>query len=150
MNRTVKYLVIGLGVLIIGSILAMKATSTPQFCASCHRISVAVTAWEQFSHNQVDCLDCHADPGVYGYVKRKIYGLHELYVHLFGEYPERLEAKVNIENCILCHTGKVKKHPDAPNLLSEDVKMNHSQFLEEKVSCLQCHREVAHGDLTQN
>ena len=56
------------GPLFFGSMKLMVATSTPEFCASCHEIRPAVQAWRVSSHVnnpkglQATCMDCHLPP----------------------------------------------------------------------------------------
>jgi cytochrome c nitrite reductase small subunit len=139
-------------VILILSVLGMKVTSKPAFCANCHEIKPAVVAWSVNPHKGVECLECHADPGFSGYVKRKVGGLGEVYKHLTNSYDPDIKAKVNTASCIVCHSGeKASKYPKAKNitLSSGDSapSMPHEDMLKNKTSCLDCHRDRAHGNL---
>ena len=151
-RRKLLIIISGSAVLLLFLIvIAMELTSRPSFCASCHEIKPLVTAWAVNPHKDVQCLDCHADPGLTGYVTRKIGGLRELYLHQTQSNPV-LKASINVENCIQCHTGK-RNYPNAKNIsLSSGAlapKVSHEGVLKAQTSCLACHRTVAHGDLNK-
>lgn len=155
-NKKIRKVVIysTLAVVLLG-ILAyagMHYTSQPNFCASCHQISPSVTSWSEGKHKDVTCLRCHADPGTIGYVKRKVGGLKEVYLHVTNQVPNKLEAKLNPEACISCHTGG--EYPKAKNLLltSGDLapKFPHAEILKNKTSCLSCHQNVGHSKDSTN
>lgn len=124
-------------ILIVGT---MEATSTPNFCATCHQIKPAVSAWAENPHKGVACLKCHADPGTLGYVKRKVGGLKEVYLQLTDSYdPNNIKARLNTATCIECHSGKNKAYPKAKNITLDSG----SSPLAPPVS----HKEILENDL---
>lgn len=152
MQRTALIVVAAVIILLAATYGAMAATSKPDFCSNCHYIKPSVEAWKKGAHSQVGCMECHADPGPVGYVKRKVGAYRELLLHFTGKYPSALKAKVNIENCVLCHSGKYPdKYPTAKNITktgeNAEVPFNHQEIIKEKKSCLDCHEHVAHGTL---
>lgn len=118
---------------------AMAYTSRPDFCASCHEIKPAVESWYSSSHSHVKCLTCHAEPGTLGYVKRKIAGLREVYLHLSGAYSKP-KAIVTNGVCLQCH-GDIPQRSETK--LFNFPHKNHLTFLQ---NCTDCHASVAHGD----
>ncbi|MCO1600740.1 cytochrome c3 family protein [Desulfosporosinus nitroreducens] len=149
-RKTKKVVIIStLAVVLLGilALIGMHYTSQPNFCASCHQISPSVTSWAQGKHKDVTCLKCHADPGTIGYVKRKVGGLKEVYLHVTNQVPNKIEARLNTEACISCHTGS--DFPKAKNLLltSGDLapKFPHAEIIKNKTSCLTCHLNVGHS-----
>ena len=146
-RKIVIYSSLAVVLLVIIAYAGMHFTSQPNFCASCHLISPSVTSWSQGQHKDVTCLKCHADPGYIGYVKRKIGGLKEVYLHVTNQEPNKLSARLNVEACIACHTGS--DFPKAKNLLltSGDMapKFQHAEILKTKISCLTCHENVGHS-----
>ncbi|WP_425804310.1 cytochrome c3 family protein [Desulfitobacterium sp. Sab5] len=138
-----------LALLAIAATVGMHYTSKPDFCASCHQIKPQVTAWSAGPHNQVECLNCHADPGTVGYVKRKIGGLHEVYLQATDQVPDKIVARFNVATCISCHTGnRTQDYPQAKDIRQKTgplaPKMDHSKILSDNVSCLTCHQNVGH------
>ncbi|HEY8910177.1 MAG TPA: NapC/NirT family cytochrome c [Desulfosporosinus sp.] len=135
-------------VLIAAAIAGMHFTSQPSFCVSCHEMKSQVSAWSTSPHKDVTCLSCHSTPGTVGYVKAKINGLNELYVHATNQIPAKIEAKVDPAACISCHTGNTT-YPKAKNIKLESgalaPRMPHAQVLKDNMSCLICHQFVGHG-----
>lgn len=134
-------------ILIAGAATGMHFTSQPNFCYSCHEIRPYVLSWGEGLHSEVTCLKCHSNPGTIGYVSRKLKGLGELYLHFTNQIPEEIEAKYNIDTCIVCHTGN-KGYPTAKNIGTVSgpnaPRISHLEILRSKVSCLTCHGNVGH------
>jgi cytochrome c nitrite reductase small subunit len=149
-------LLIILGALAVVFLIAgygtLQATSKPEFCATCHQIKPFVDSWQQMSHKDVSCISCHADPGAVGYLKRKLEGAGELYKQATGNFdPNNLHPKVNPESCAACHNGSGKnpKAKDVVNKGAEETTTNlnfiHKRHYEQELSCIDCHKTVAHG-----
>ncbi|MCD8511780.1 MAG: NapC/NirT family cytochrome c [Bacillus sp. (in: Bacteria)] len=83
----------------------MKATSTNEFCASCHSMAPQVYTFEASSHSNIDCVACHIEPGVVNYVEAKIFGLYELYVTVTNSERPIIHSPYPISNeaCERCH-----------------------------------------------
>lgn len=150
-KNTKKLVFLSLAGIVLLLIIAgegMHFTSQPNFCASCHEISPQVATWQSSPHNQVTCLDCHANPGTVGYVSRKLQAVKELYVHFTNQIPANIQAQVNIQTCILCHTGQNGNFPNAKNITLTSgpsaPSTSHTFMLDNKVNCLNCHRYTAH------
>jgi cytochrome c nitrite reductase small subunit len=126
----------------------MHFTSQPNFCSNCHEIKPQVVSWNVGGHKGVPCLDCHSNPGTFGYVSRKLKGLGEVYLHFTNQIPAVLVSKINTETCIQCHTGQRSDYPQAKNinLVSgpQAPKVSHKEVLTNKTSCITCHRYTAH------
>lgn len=155
-KKTKKILIITLLAIMLLGILAvvgMHYTSQPNFCASCHQIEPSVVSWSVGPHKDVTCLKCHADPGTVGYVKRKIGGLKEVYLHVTNQIPDKIETKIiNPATCLSCHTGS-SEFPKAKNLLmvsgERAPNFQHTEILQNKTSCVICHQNVGHSKTTQ-
>jgi cytochrome c nitrite reductase small subunit len=148
--------VLATGVVLIGlAIWGMHATSQPNFCGNCHQIKPLVTSWASGPHQRVGCLDCHANPGTVGYVIRKVQGLGEVYHQVTNQIPAVLVAKVNTQNCIICHTGARNDYPQAKNIKLDTgpqaPKVSHKEMLNnQNVSCLTCHKYTGHPSLASS
>ena len=133
--------------------LTIHFTSQPNFCSSCHEIRQPVATWTLGAHKDITCLDCHANPGTMGYISRKFKGLGEVYLHFTNQIPTTLEARYNIQTCIVCHTGQNRYYPNAKNIkLSTGAlapKVSHNETLQNNISCLMCHRNVGHAEPQQ-
>ncbi len=155
-EKLLKRMIVVSGIALLLLILSfgtMEATSTPNFCSTCHQIKPAVQAWASGPHKTVNCLKCHADPGTLGYVKRKVGGLNEVYKQLTNSYDPNIQAKFNIDTCIQCHSGRYgTDYPQAKNITLASGSsplapaISHKNIIEQGISCLGCHRAVAHGE----
>ena len=56
--------------LAVSTILTLKFTAQPNFCASCHEIAPHVASWSESQHKDVSCLECHTDYGKAGFIIR--------------------------------------------------------------------------------
>ncbi len=127
---------LGIGLLVFLGSYGVAYTSQPSFCTNCHEVAPAVTNWESSAHNSVDCLKCHAEPGMIGTLERKLGAWKEVKSHLFDDltYAD-LETIVPANRCFACHKEEE---------LFQD-KPFHEQFVNvENKSCASCHREAIH------
>lgn len=138
-----KKIIIILGALSIGLLgtgAAISYSSQPSFCTNCHEVAPSVAGWEQGTHSKVDCLACHADPGLVGKIKIKVGGLQEVKVHLTEDLTNwDLRGHVPNERCLTCHEAKMNKIPTF-------VRDIHEQALKGEGNCGQCHRSAIHGE----
>ena len=101
-----------------GGVEALHYSSEPKFCALCHPkqkpgVNGEVFTWKQSVHakEEVECLDCHAKPGVLNYFVRKITASKDLYTQLTHS-TEEIEKKLSHpsphaapeQSCLFCHT----------------------------------------------
>jgi trimethylamine-N-oxide reductase cytochrome c-type subunit TorC len=141
MKYKITMIVAVIGLIIVGA-AAMKLTSQPSFCSQCHAISPLVASWEESVHQNISCMSCHAEPGVVGLIKRKAFGLKELYVHFTN--PEIVpEAKSDTwafsQRCLDCHENIRPEHPQQVSQLAHNRR-----HFELEMTCVSCHEGVAH------
>ncbi|MDR1530182.1 MAG: NapC/NirT family cytochrome c [Burkholderiales bacterium] len=158
------WLVIGI---IVGSAalgvteFALHATSTNEFCSSCHK-NDAAPEWRASKHYvnaygvRAGCSDCHIPKDFVPKMIRKTKALGEVYGHFTGviDTPEKFEAKRlemaesewkrlkanGAQECRNCHFMDAVNNPD-----KEYLADMHKGVLEsgEQV-CTDCHKGVAH------
>jgi cytochrome c nitrite reductase small subunit len=142
-----KKLLLGFcGIIVVGYLLFQVGyvlTSFPSFCASCHEVKPYVTSWKESPHQNVTCLDCHQPRGELGKFQAKARGLNYVFQHFSGNYTVITSAQIFEGNCIACHLGDMKSHPDAVKLTNSS-KANHYEIIKNQESCLQCHRDIGH------
>lgn len=133
-----------LGISLLSGV-ALKVTSTPQFCGSCHEMTPEVATWQASSHSKVSCVACHIEPGIESLVKHKIGSLKQLYEHLTNTVPEIIVMphQIKDEACIECHSMARKV------TTSGDILIPHDKHLEQGIACVACHGGVAHGFVAQ-
>ncbi len=132
-------LVPGILLVFLGLSLAGDEFATaPTTCGRCHEIAPSVTSWDQSDHAGNDCLRCHGDRGVMGFVATRVRGLSNLTTHYLGGTP-RLDAGVSDSRCLRCHgditTGTAQ---------FGSLQVRHEDFLDAGISCLGCHGQPGH------
>jgi cytochrome c nitrite reductase small subunit len=124
-------------------------TEMPQFCNSCHEMGHNFDTWSDSRHGSIRCIDCHARPGISGYVQAKIAGTLQLYTHLTAKtiddiHLEKRHEDIVSENCVRCHP-ETARAADRHNRV-----MAHKRHGELGLACVICHSAaVAHPDATQ-
>lgn len=93
-----------------GSFEAFHLTESVEFCGTlCHKVmEPEYTAYQNSSHANVACVECHVGAGASWYVKSKLSGLHQVYAVLTKTYPSPIETPLHDlrparETCERCH-----------------------------------------------
>lgn len=124
-------------VLFAGTAGSLKATDTPEFCASCHVYESTITHFNESNHANLNCNDCHTPNdsmlGKYTYKAKSALGHGYMYTVGTDKIPNVIHAteqsrEVVEQNCISCHEPSLKN-------IDHDAKD----------SCVDCHRQVPHG-----
>ncbi|MDD0824870.1 NapC/NirT family cytochrome c [Mannheimia sp. AT1] len=156
--------IMGLGAAVLGGTqYAMKATSTPEFCVSCHSMTHPQAEWEgsvHFSNRKgirAECSDCHVPQDGLHYVKAKVMALKDVW-HTFvtNKLPDqeayeahRLEMAQRVwadmkENdsmtCRSCHSFEAMVISDQ----KEAAQKMHKLAQETNQTCIDCHKGIAH------
>ncbi len=119
-------------------------TEMPQFCNSCHEMGHNFDTWEGSRHGSIRCIDCHARPGLSGYIAAKTAGMAQLYTHLTATKIEDIHLEKRHEdivsaNCVRCHP-ETARAADRHNRV-----MAHKRHGELGLACVTCHSgAVAH------
>ena len=85
-------------------------TETADFCGRCHTMAPELKAYHLGSHRDVDCGECHVEPGVIGWVKSKIEGTRQLVSVVMATYPTPIEPPdhqrlpTTADTCQKCHS----------------------------------------------
>ena len=135
----------------------MKATSTNEFCESCHVHPHSTTSWRQGAHfntasgTRANCVDCHLPPEGLPYLTEKIKtGARDVYGVIFKDIEKiNWEAKsrrdhavnhVYKASCVHCHTNLF---PRELTKKGEDAHLYYEQNPDE-LRCINCHLEAGH------
>lgn len=121
LNWKVKILLLAAIVLVISS-GAVVVSEQPGFCNSCHIMNTYYDSWKISTHSEVNCLECHLQPGFIGHVKGKINGLAQAVDCIVGRVGTKPSATVLDESCLRseCHSTE--------ELLETDVDFNSIKF----------------------
>lgn len=128
------------GVFMFGSILA---TGTAGFCNTCHIMNPYYDSWKVSAHSEVNCLECHLQPGLAGYIKGKINGLSQAVDCVVGRIGTKPNAHIEDVSCLRaeCHsTDKLSSE----TIEYKNVKFKHSKHIDNvvdgiQISCNTCH-----------
>ena len=150
-KKSISYLA-GVFILVIGIFLGwgivkgVHYTESPAFCGLCHIMDPFTKSWEQGPHtNTSRCYDCHADPGLVGFVKAKYRGAKELYSYLFTDVTsEDIELEsIPTRRCKNCHEDAHSEDEFSDRIFPDIRETGDSQ------PCQQCHTEMGHLGLTE-
>ncbi len=142
---------------------AVEATNSLEFCISCHEMRNTVyQEWQKTIHYQnrtgvrAICSDCHVPKDWTYKMVRKIQASRELWGKLIGtiDTKEKFEAKrltlaehewermkkSDSRECRNCHTFDGMKLA----LQKDRSRKQHEIGLEEKKTCIDCHKGIAH------
>lgn len=131
-----------LGAAVVG-LTAVEVTGQPAFCNSCHIMNPYYDSWKRSTHAGVNCLDCHLQPGVTGYVRGKINGLAQAVDCIVGRVGTKPNAIITDASCLRseCH--------DVAELVPETrdcagVRFAHEKHIDKivdgiKITCGTCH-----------
>lgn len=131
-------IIIAVLVLVALGVAGNAYMSTPGFCGSCHEMKPYLTSWQQSSHKDVNCLNCHSEPGLTGFVKEKIVGMRETIKHFTG-FETPIQGHAFESRCYECHENirEVEK--------GKVVKVPHGLHLDNGMKCSSCHEGFVHG-----
>jgi len=94
----------------MGSYQAFHYTESVKFCGTlCHKVmEPEYTAYQNSSHANVKCVECHVGEGAGWYVKSKLSGLYQVYSVIFKKYATPIETPLRnlrpaSETCERCH-----------------------------------------------
>jgi len=112
-NAFILFTIITLIILFLsvyGSFEAYHLTESVEFCGTlCHKVmEPEYTAYQNSSHANVACVECHVGSGASWYVKSKLSGLHQVYAVATKTYPSPIETPLHDlrparETCEKCH-----------------------------------------------
>ncbi len=135
---------------------AIMFSSKAKFCALCKNMEgAAYKTWLASKHSPEkvpaiehyhECMACHSEPGLLGYIKAKSGGMLSCYYQLFGGYELPLKGTKPV------HCSRPECHSKVEEIKEEKIIVNHPEHTElmgkiinEKFKCIPCHRGVAHG-----
>ena len=151
------------GIGVVGFDATMEATSTDEFCVSCHELNDnALAEFIGTPHHtnatgvQVQCKDCHVPREFGPKIVRKVRAVTEVYHHLIGtiDTPEKYDAyrmtmaqkawasmeANDSRQCRYCHD---ESSWDL-SLQSEKAQQYHNGSLARGKTCIDCHKGLAH------
>lgn len=146
-----KKILLILGILLAFFVIFTAAsilyTERPEFCLSCHIMKPYYNSWKASTHNKINCVECHYDPGLKAHVKGKMKGLLEVAKFLSDGYKKKYDAHVNDVACLRegCHDKE--KFKDKKVLFRGKVTFTHAQHFKNlksniELRCTNCHTQL--------
>ena len=124
-------------------------TSRPQFCNSCHIMEPYYKSWQESSHKDVTCIECHFPPGIGGKVRGKMLGLVQLAKYVtqqrrhaaHGRDPRRQLPAVRLpRNAAVGRPRGFPRHPLRPYAAPAAETRRGKQL-----RCTSCHSQIVQG-----
>lgn len=162
------------GIVIWGGLnTGMEWTNRSEFCTSCHEMTIPYEELKKTVHftnrsgTSVACADCHVagskNPVDYGRkFTMKVLAARDVIGHISGivDTPEKFEthrlemakrvwAKMKAadsQECRNCHKFETMD----PSKQKKRSQVKHEEAQEEKMTCIDCHKGIAHKPVHQN
>ena len=141
------YLLIFVGAAVLtvsGATDIYHRTEVPRFCGSCHEMDANFDTWERSQHGSIKCVDCHARPGLSGWIAAKTAGTNQLLQHFTAKSIDDITLKekhqdIVSENCERCHPGARRLNE------RRGLRIEHERHGKLKLKCVACHAgNIAH------
>jgi hypothetical protein len=146
------FLFLGLNIFIILIVITIAAeiTSRPSFCPTCHYMETFYQSWRTSAHNDVDCVECHFEPGISGTIRGKLNGLVQIVNYVSASYKKRKPwADIPDNTCARsgCHE---KQALQDSSYNFKGIAFNHKHHLQElrrgkTLKCISCHSQIVQG-----
>ncbi|MDA8441436.1 MAG: NapC/NirT family cytochrome c [Peptococcaceae bacterium] len=122
------------GILLTGIYKYNAASHNPEFCVSCHEMQASYDAWKTTSHSRANCVDCHTNISLANFAYKHFMGVNRV---------NTLQVSVADTSCLKCHSDARVITPP------QDLLVPHNLHVQMGLSCTQCHRTVAHGQVVK-
>jgi len=140
--------VVGLtiGLVVVASYGAMEASGTPAFCGSCHVMQPYYESWQESSHANIACVECHISPGITAELRKKYEAMAMVTRYFTGTYGTNPWTEVDDAACLECHERRLLVGRE----LYGDVMFDHGPHLSElrrgkRLRCTSCHSQIVQG-----
>ena len=165
-SSAIVLLLVGLGVGVFGMLAfdySMEATSTEEFCTSCHEMASGpfvmvqdTTHFRNESGVRPTCSDCHVPEKGWPKMWRKIQASREVWSALTGKIntPEKYLAHAPVmkareiarlqandsQECRNCHNVEAMDLDQQSRM----AKRAHGRMVKQERTCIDCHEGIAH------
>ncbi|MFN4218433.1 MAG: cytochrome c3 family protein, partial [Candidatus Bipolaricaulia bacterium] len=147
-RRWLVLALIAIAILIWLAWAGARATDQPDFCASCHFMKPFYDNWASSSHARVNCIDCHYERGLAGYIAGKVRLLGEMMRYWVGAYNVRPHSRVSDHNCLSCHEEQALKTvtPYRKKIPFSHTKHYGGAVRQIELTCTTCHSQLVQGN----
>lgn len=148
-RRLTKVFKVGLFLLLLIGLFEITAwssgTGSTLLCQKCHVMKPQTMTWSESSHRNIPCATCHINPGFEDRFKFSLRLILKALLVLSRSYVLPIHTGKSIRNdaCLQCHT------PNRTVTPRNDLIVLHNQHYQNGVYCIDCHKGVTHGQLTE-
>lgn len=132
-------------ILLAGSGGIFTVSEQTWFCNSCHIMNPYYASWQASEHSEVNCLECHIEPGFAGLVRAKLNGLAQAVDYSLSRNSTKPNALVRDACCLRdgCHTTE-SLSAEPVTFIDDRYKFSHKGHIGVAVSglpllCTTCH-----------
>lgn len=145
-RRRIELIVGGAVIFLIFNVALVETTSQSWFCNSCHIMNPYYSSWKTGTHKDIECVQCHIEPGAQSFLAAKLNGLGQVVDDVLHRTSAKPSASVSQLACTRsgCH--------DIENLKKKEIKNDVFKFRHDKhlgakhlgveISCGTCHSHV--------
>jgi nitrate/TMAO reductase-like tetraheme cytochrome c subunit len=139
-----------IGLVAVTLVVLLEATSTPGFCVSCHYMKPYFKSWQESTHSNVHCTECHFPPGIQEKIKGKFTAMSMVVNYFTGVYKKSKPwAEISDEACLRegCHQTRLL---EGKVPFKEGIIFDHTPHLTEdrrgkNLRCTSCHSQIVQG-----
>jgi nitrate/TMAO reductase-like tetraheme cytochrome c subunit len=149
-KRLIRPIIVAAVLFLIVAAVFVRFSESPRFCYSCHIMRPYYKAWEESSHNEVNCLECHYPPTVGGHIKSKFVAISQVVQYFTGSYGTRFWAEIDDEACLQmgCHDTRLLA---GEVTYKENISFDHAFHLGDmrrgkRLRCTSCHSQMVIGN----
>lgn len=149
-KRLIRPVVVAAILFLILAAAFVRFSESPRFCYICHIMRPYYKAWEESSHSDVNCLECHYPPTVGGHLKSKFVAISQVVQYFTGSYGTRFWAEIEDDACLQtgCHDTRLLS---GEVTFKENIAFDHAFHLGtlrrgKKLRCTSCHSQMVVGN----
>jgi nitrate/TMAO reductase-like tetraheme cytochrome c subunit len=148
-KRRLRIALIALAAFLVLLVASVEFTSTSKFCKACHNMKPFYKSWQESTHKDVACKECHYPPGLKSLVRTKMQGLVMLVKYVTRVYGDsKPHVQISDEACLRpgCHdTRLLKGKVQYGKIVFDHTGHLTAQRRGEKLRCASCHAQIVQG-----
>lgn len=125
--------------------IPLAYTSEPIFYEKFYSGEFYYQAWAMSTHAEVQCVQCHVEPGFGNYLRFKANATAEFYRNFLvgAQEPQGLDTEPKNVTCERCHSPARIVSPSGRLLIPHQ---KHVYGIKAKLKCIDCHTNLVHRE----
>jgi len=125
---------------LVVAFLPQFSTMQPGYYRRYEGMPARMDNWSSSTHARFNCVACHVEPGLKGYVNHGLAAIPDFYSQLFfGAKSTNMFQPPSVAACQKCHTNYRQVSPNGDLLIPHKA---HVVVL--KMNCVECHKDLVH------